>query len=290
MTHPTVALIIPTYQAGRDIAALFAGITQQTHQPDVILVIDSSSTDDTLEQVKLYSAITHIIPKAEFNHGETRQLATTLVNADIYIFLTQDATPANANTFANIIKPFADDPLIGCVYGNQLAKQDATPLSAHARTFNYPAISRTMTLADKQRYKIKTCFNSDSFAAYRKEALDLIGGFKRTMMCEDMYVAAKMLIHGLKIHYNADACVYHSHNFSLKQEFQRYLAIGQFHQQESWIRETFGSAASEGWKFILSELHYLIRHKKPLWIPRAFASTISKYVGFKLGLKAPCQQ
>lgn len=286
MIKPTVALIIPTYQARSDIPALFAGIAMQTCQPDTILVIDSSSEDGTADLIKPYTPHIHIIPKKEFNHGMTRQLATQLVNADIYIFLTQDAIPSKPDTFANIIQPFLKDASIGCVYGKQLAKPDATPLSAHARLFNYPDVSRLMTFADRNQYKIKTCFNSDSFAAYRKTALDVIGGFNHTMMCEDMYVAAKMLIHGFTIYYHADATVYHSHNFSFKEEFHRYKAIGRFHQNEPWIRETFGSASSEGWKFIVSEIHYLIRHKQFHWIPKALLSTLVKYTGFQLGLQS----
>lgn len=288
MTAPIVALIIPTYNASQDIPALFAGILDQSHRPDIILVIDSSSTDNTLEQLKQYPVIIHSIPKATFNHGATRQLATTMVKADIYIFLTQDAIPAKNDTFKNMIQPFLDDSTIGCSYGQQLAKTNATPLSTHARLFNYPENSHMMTFNDKEKYKIKTCFNSNSFAAYRKSALERIGGFKPTMMCEDMYAAAKMLMHDLKIYYNANAKVYHSHNFSLAQEFVRYQAIGIFHQQEPWIFNTFGNATAAGINYFLFELCYLIKQKKLHWIPRACLSTAVKYIGFKTGLSKKC--
>ena len=42
---------------------------------------------------------------------------------------------------------------------------------------------------------MKTAFNSNSFAAYRRKALKDVGGFPiNTILSEDMYVTAKMLL------------------------------------------------------------------------------------------------
>lgn len=44
---PSVAIVIPTYNAGKDFAELLRELSYQTIQPQYQLVIDSSSTDDT---------------------------------------------------------------------------------------------------------------------------------------------------------------------------------------------------------------------------------------------------
>ncbi len=281
---PSLALIILTWNAGRYIPALFARIAEQTRQPDHILVIDSSSTDNTVELLQQYSVRIHRIPQKEFNHGGTRQLATQLVDASAYLFMTQDAIPASAHTFEKLLQGLytADD--IGCAYGRQLPAADANPLGAHLRLFNYPAESYLRTYQDTPRFGIKTCFNSNSFSAYKKFALHTIGGFPaKISLGEDVYAAAKMLSSGFKIAYCADATVNHSHNFSLKQEFQRYVAIGQFHQQEHWILNQFNSPDKEGFKYILSEVRYLCSTKNYNWLPRAFLSWVIKFAGYKIG-------
>ena len=67
-----------------------------------------------------------------------------------------------------------------------------------------------------------------------------------------MPVAARRLKAAYKIAYAADACVYHSHDYSLWREMKRYFDMGVFHAHESWIREEFGGAEVEGMKFVVS--------------------------------------
>lgn len=282
---PTIALVIPVFNAEKDIPALFAGIMQQTLQPQTILMIDSSSTDNTKKLLSHYPVKIHTIPQSEFDHAGTRQLATTLIDADVYIYMTQDAYPASPTTFEKCVENLFLDEKIGCAYGRQLPKYDANPLSIHGRLFNYPEKSQTKYYSDKNTLGIKTCFNSDNLAAYKKQALKAIGGFpKKLITAEDAYVGAKLLLHGYAIRYAADATIYHSHNLTLKQEFHRYFSIGVFHRHENWIIKEFNSANSEGFRFIVSEIRYLLQHKKYLWIPKAFASTCVKWIAYKIGL------
>ncbi len=284
----TIALVIPVFNAERDIPLLFAGILQQTLQPSTILIIDSSSTDKTCDLLSPYNVLLHTIPQQEFDHGGTRRLATELVNADVYIYMTQDAYPAHPHTFEKLIENVFLDETIGCAYGRQLPKPEANPLSIHGRLFNYPEKSQTKCLSDRKNLGIKTCFNSDNLAAYKRQALQAMGGFPEKLLTgEDAYVAAKLLLHGYSIRYAAEACIYHSHNLSLRQEFHRYFSIGVFHRQEKWIINEFKSADSEGLRFIHSEIRYLLQQKKYRWIPRALMSTLVKFIAYKIGLYEP---
>ena len=151
---------------------------------------------------------------------------------------------------AKIIAPFFD-PKVGAVCGRQLPHLDAAPLAKHARYFNYPEGIQVKTMADVQRLGIKTAFMSNSFAAYRGAVLSGIGGFpEHVIFAEDMYVAAKMLILGWKVVYAGDAQCFHSHNYSIAEEFKRYFDIGVFHAREKWIGQRFGSAGGEGMRYL----------------------------------------
>jgi rhamnosyltransferase len=175
------------------------------------------------------------------------------------------------------------NPSVACVYGKQLPHTDATPVAAHARLFNYPAASRVVSLVDKERLGIKTCFMSNSFAAYRVADLQAVGGFPSDVILgEDMSVAARLLMTGKSVAYVADACAYHSHNYSVMQEFRRYFDTGVFHARSPWLLAEFGSAGGEGLRFVRSELAYLWRHA-PGWIPSALVRTAAKLIGYRLG-------
>jgi rhamnosyltransferase len=281
-----VALIIPTLNGGTVFQRLMASVSTQIYQPVTKLVIDSTSSDDTVSIASDAGFRIMKIKREDFNHGATRQLGvdTAIADAEIIVFLTQDVILANPSALANLIKCF-DDPKVGACYGRQLPHLDATPIAAHARLFNYPETSLIKSMGDASRLGIKTAFISNSFAAYRREALKSAGEFpSNVILGEDTYVAARMLVNGWRIAYCADAQVYHSHNYSYMEEFRRYFDTGVFHAREKWIREHFGQAEGEGKRYVISELSYLKNNASLLNIPCALLRTTLKYLGYKLGL------
>ena len=112
-----------------------------------------------------------------------------------------------------------------------------------------------------------------------------MGGFPRhTLTWEDQYVAAKVIDRGYWIAYEAEAAVYHSHHYGLKDEFRRYFDAGAFLKKESWMRQMAGNAEGEGKKFLLEELKYLQQQGKGQLIPYAVLSTAVKYLGYRTGM------
>jgi len=279
-----VAIIIPTFRAERYLEALIDGLSKQNISPQQVLVIDSTSNDGTVERLTDYGARVHSIPQAEFNHGGTRRLATILsVPAPFLIFMTQDAIPDEPGAFEKLLHAFAD-PSVGMTYGRQKSRPQAMAIERHARLYNYPDNgTQVRNLASRAQLGIKTTFCSNSFAAYRRTALEQVGGFPEdAFFAEDQITAGKMLSAGWSLAYAAEASVTHSHGYSLAEEFRRYFDVGVFHARSPWLLQTFGRAEGEGLRFVKSELRYLFRHE-PWSIPASFARTVAKYVGYSLG-------
>lgn len=284
MTALQFVLCVPTYNAGNKWQDWITAYQSQSLKADKVIVIDSSSSDNTVNLAEEAGFLVYSIPQSAFNHGGTRNQAIKLGKgfSDIVVFMTQDAILASPDSLANLLAPFVD-PEVAAVCGRQLPHHEATPLAVHARYFNYPSESRVRTMADISALGIKTAFMSNSFAAYRLSIFDKLGGFPdNTILAEDMYLTAKMILSGYKVAYCAEATVFHSHNYTLKQEFQRYFDTGVFQQEQKWIQQKFGKASSEGKKFVLSELRFLSM-RSPHLIPKAILSTCAKWLGFKLG-------
>ena len=279
-------LIIPTLNAGEQFKKLLSQLAAQTLSTKK-LIVDSESTDSTARLAKNFGLEVLTIPRKNFNHGATRQFALEhlLKNfpLDVIIFLTQDVLLRDDESLARLVKIFSEDKTVGLSYGRQLPHTNATNEAKFLRAFNYPPESQLRSFDDKKIYGLKTAFASNSFAAYRVETLQNVGGFPSNVpLCEDMFVAAKMLMSGQKIFYAADAQVYHSHNYTAAQEFRRYVQIGKFHAQESWIRETFGSAEGAGKKFVLMKLSALAK-KNPVDCVGAIFRDAAKFFGYRLG-------
>ena len=283
----SVAVIIPTLNGASWWDNLVRAIRAQGLAPRQVLVVDSQSEDGTMEAARDCGFLVEQIGRKTFNHGGTRQWALQFFpQAQIVVYLTQDAILASENALAILLRAF-DNPLVGAAYGRQLPRPGANPIEAHARLFNYPPVSSIHSLEDKATMRFKTIFFSNSFGAYRKSALEQAGGFpKASNFGEDTVVAARLLQRGWRIAYVAEAQTYHSHAYSFGQEFRRYYDIGLLHGREPWLLRDFGNAAGEGWKFALSEIRYLLP-RAPWLIPEAVLRTVLKYLGYKRGRRNP---
>ncbi|PCI99952.1 MAG: glycosyl transferase [Alphaproteobacteria bacterium] len=281
------ALIIPTWNAQPWLLPLLDALKKLDPQPDNILFIDSSSIDDTRDIIKEQGFNVHQIPKKEFGHGKTRNLGASLnKDADILIYLTQDAIPAQIDLLAPILKIFKENADTAIVFGRQLPHNDANVSARYARLQNYPEAGYTNTISDMPVRGIKTFFCSNSFAAYRADTLLNIGGFPEALpLAEDMAVCARLLEAGYKSTYCADAQVRHSHNYGVYQDLTRYFDIGAFLSVDPWFKSKSIKSGGEGLRFVIGEFKYTIKHGTILNCIQIIPHTLAKFIGFKLGEK-----
>jgi len=310
-------VIVPTYNPGPLAWAHWVSALQnQNCKPMQVIVVDSGSIDGSVG-VSQQAGFTVLPIHAEnFNHGGTRQWALDQClekarqlgqpKPDFVVYLTQDAVLAHTNAFQELLNAF-QLPLVAATFGRQMPKPNATWLEAHARNFNYPESARTVSLQDKASLGIKACFLSNSFAAYRLQALQAMGGFPSNLpLGEDTYTAAKLLLAGQSLRYQASAAVYHSHTYNGIQDFQRMFDTGVFHAQNPWLRQSFGQAEGEGLKLLSSQWQTLrqiistssdkstqahVNHQPnpqaPGWFSGSFqliSTNFIKFTAYKLGL------
>jgi rhamnosyltransferase len=276
-------VIIPTYNAGKYWKSLRCALERQGISNDQVLIVDSSSSDDTRALALAAGYRLKHIPKESFRHGATRQMAAeALPWAEALIYLTQDAIPCGDSALERLLDAFRD-PSVGAAYGRQVARDEAGPIERHARLFNYPDISEVRTFASREQMGFRAAFFSNSFAAYRSSALDDVGGFPQdAIVSEEVTVAARMLIAGWKLAYQADAKAVHSHSLTIRQEFSRYFDIGVHHGREQWLLDQFGTVGGEGRTFVVSQMRYLMK-TQPSLIPGALLRNLSKLCSYQLG-------
>jgi rhamnosyltransferase len=281
--EPRIGVCIPVLNAAREWNCLVAALKAQKVTPKRILTIDSESTDGTADSARREGFNLVRIARSAFRHGATRQLAVELLgDCDVILFLTQDAVLANPDALGALLRPFEDES-VGAVYGRQLPRKGAGPIEAHARTFNYPPVSEVRTVESARERGFKAIFFSNSFGAYRRQALEAVGGFPLDVnFGEDTVVAGRLLLAGWKIAYAADAEVYHSHTYTIREEFRRYVHVGELHVSQPWMIERFGGATGEGFRFVKSELLYLAR-TGPHLIPSAVIRAAGKILGYQMG-------
>ena len=280
------SVVIPTRNAGEGIAALLDSLWGQTLPPKSILVVDTASEDRTRELSRAHGARVVAVAREEFDHGGTRDMAFRMTDTPYVVFMTQDARPVTPEALRRLLAPFAGRPGLALVGGRQVAYPQASPQEALVRAFNYPEQSRFWDQSQCQALGVRAYLISDVFAAYRREAYLAVGGFDHPLMTnEDMLITQKLLEAGYEVGYAGDACVYHSHDFTWRQQYRRNYIVGRVMVRYA---HRFGNAREMGEGMALAkavELQLLRRGKLGACVAFAWDCT-ARLLGNRMGRRA----
>ncbi|HWR59005.1 MAG TPA: glycosyltransferase [Thermodesulfovibrionales bacterium] len=279
-----ISLIIPTLNAGARFETLLSSLSMQDVKPLEIIVIDSTSDDNTVEIAKRFGAITIEVPRRSFNHGKTRNMAAIEARGDTLVFMTQDALPLNSTLLGALTAPLRMHE-VSAAFGRHLPRPGASPLEIFARQFNYPASPSTIAIRDIEEHGIRSVIFSDVCSAVEKKTFMEAGMFPPVRANEDMLMAARLILSGHKVAYVPDAAVFHSHNYSLLRQFRRYYNIGSSLKDNPWVLK-YAPAEGDGLRFMTGQISFLMDKRRYFWIPYIFLEAAAKYAGYRLGLIA----
>ncbi len=284
----TVDVIIPTYKPDKDFLHILDMLNRQTVKPETIILMNTeekyfhqltygSDFSSQYRNCKVYH-----LSKREFDHGATRNRGVAKSKADYFVMMTQDAEPADEYLLENLLRPL-EKGKAAVSYARQLPKADCNPIECYTRDFNYPGESVIKGEEDVKRLGIKTYFCSDVCAAYNRQIFTDLGGFiNRTIFNEDMIYAAKAAKAGLKIAYCADARVYHSHNYSAKEQFHRNFDLGVSQAEHPEVFEGLPSEG-EGIRMVKQTMAYLWNSGYKGMVFALMWKSAAKWLGFRLG-------
>lgn len=279
----TVEVIIPVYKPGKELKILLERLGKQSYPIERILLVNTEKQywDPRLEKEFPSIQVTHIT-KGEFDHGGTRRKMAEISQAEVMVFMTQDAMPENRELIAQLVLPMEQER-VKAVYARQLPVRNCRLAEAYTRSFNYPSVSMLKGKEDLDRLGIKTYFCSNVCAAYDKKTYEELGGFvEKTIFNEDMIYAGHLIQAGYQIFYNAQARVFHSHNYGCMDQLHRNFDLGVSQAQHPEIFQGVPSEG-EGIRMVKHTIEYLLEKRKPWLIPGVILQSAFKYMGYRLG-------
>ena len=231
MQKTVVTVVLLTKNPGSIFKQVMSSVLEQDFPSAYdILVVDSGSTDGTIEYVKSLPRVRLVeIPASEFGHGKTRNYAVSLCDSDFVAMLTHDATPSSTKWLANLVQPALEDPRIAGVFGRHFAYQEAciyTKLELDQHFDNlahYPLVSKAddpHRYSNDEGWRQLLHFFSDNNALVRKEVWQSIP-YPNVDFAEDQIWAKNIIEAGWKKAYADNAAVYHSHDYTLIDRFRR---------------------------------------------------------------------
>jgi len=235
-SSPKVSVVIPTLNAGSGFGDLLDKLSaQETGFGYEVVVIDSGSTDGTVELARRYGAVVHGISRAEFGHGATRNLGVSLSRGEYVAFIVQDAVPLDGRWLAAMVENLEGDALVAGVYGRQIPRPESAPLTRalvngwptadlerREQRVEDPALYRT--LPPDERRSLATFDNVSS--CVRRSVWEEMP-FDRTGFGEDVRWGKNVVERGYKLVYEPRSAVFHSHERGALYDLRRHYVDGE---------------------------------------------------------------
>ena len=264
-------------------------LRQSLDVPYEVIVIDSGSTDGSVEFVRKHASIDsrlrliQIEPEA-FHHARTRNLGADLARGRYLVFLGGDAVPLDTGWLKALMQPIisADDPLVVASYGRQVPRANARPETVCRLTYNYgrEALIKGRELGDspRDRYFFSSVNCCIDLERVRRPLFD-----SAFPVAEDISLSKGIIDSGLRIAYQPLASVEHSHNYGRLDILRRYFDHGVVYQQMGiWSRRD-SSIGGDGRRYLILSLRSLQRddHRSLVQFAVYFAFSA---IGLQLGM------
>ena len=281
------SIIIPTKNGADNIGECLESVFQQDYEEGFeVLIIDSGSTDGTLDIVKRFRIRLFQIKPEEFHHSGTRNYGVELAQGEYVVFLSQDATPHNSLWLQKITDNFKDPKVVG-VSGRQMPRENAAPMERHWLDHFYPLDKKIVSLPEQSNNVREDYyyFFSDVNSAMRREILLEHKFPENIIMAEDKAWCRKVLLAGYRVAYEPEATVWHSHHYSLirafKNSFSAGMAYDQFCRDRGELRLLF--YIRQSLHYFFGEMRFLATSGNIRYIPYALVYDMMKFTGRFLG-------
>lgn len=177
-----------------------------------ILLVDSGSTDRTLEIAEAHGCRIVHIKKADFTFGRSLNYGCEAATGDYLVFISAHCIPAHESWLANLVAPLADGR-VDYVHGRQIG-HDVTRFSEHQVFAQY--------FPEHDRLPQDDFFVNNANAAIKKNLWEKYKFDEAVTGLEDMVLGKAITKDGGRIGYVADAPVIHIHEETFAQTRRRY--------------------------------------------------------------------
>jgi hypothetical protein len=234
----SVSVVIPTFNAGPEFHWLLRKLKAQKGLGRVeVVVVDSGSSDQTVELAKAAGCTLVQIPNSEFTHSHARNLGAEAASGDLLLFTVQDAYPTGDHWLyamaAALVRPLSETAKVSAVSCSEFPRRDSelfynAGVDAHYAFLGCRDTDRVGALTEHDHVALRAqgqlsdvacMIPAQTFAAYRYEG----------RYAEDLILGVKMIRDGHRIAMISSVKVIHSHNraaaYHLKRTFVDVLFL-----------------------------------------------------------------
>jgi rhamnosyltransferase len=210
--EPMVSIIMRSYNEGWALRDTLAAVQAQDYKNWELIVIDSGSTDGSVDLIREAKPAHFIqIKHEDYNPSRVMNHGMELAQSEFGIFLNADATPQGSNWLRPLVAAL-QDPQAAAVFGRQIPRPDCRAVYAHdyERCFG----------PDRESTQWDHFFSMVS-SGLRKDVWRQRGFLEKMQYSEDDEYTRWCREQGYHVNYVPDSVVMHSHNYTPQQAYKR---------------------------------------------------------------------
>ena len=177
-----------------------------------VIIVDSGSTDSTLQIVRKHDVKLLKISQEEFTYGRALNMGAMNSEGNYIVNLSAHAFPRDNNWLTNLITGFEDENVAG-VYGRQLSRGHINPFEALQNDLFFGEEKIRFSMSNNKG--LRRIHFSNSNCAVRKDVWQRFSFNEQVPYAEDTLWQAEVMNAGFSIVYTPDAAVYHTHRVSI---------------------------------------------------------------------------
>lgn len=208
-----VSIVIRTKNEGEFVNETLKRVVEQEFGGSYeIIIVDSGSTDSTLDIVKKYNVKLLQISEKEFTYGRSLNVGAMGALGEFVVNLSAHALPVDEKWLMHLISGFDDNRTVG-VYGRQLTVGRLNPFEAFRNDQFFGDQKLKFNMNDKRA--VRRVHFSNGNSAIKKDIWQRFKFNEEARYAEDVIWQTDVMKAGFSISYCPDAAVYHSHRVNL---------------------------------------------------------------------------
>jgi len=209
-----VSIVIRTYNEQRYLGDLLRAINNQNLEKNEheTVIVDSGSTDSTLDIAQQFGCRIVHIRKKEFSYGRSLNIGCDAASGDVLVFISGHCIPTHSQWLLSLISPLGKEEIV-YTYGAQVGNPNTYFSEQQLFAKYFPGQSKLPQ---------EGFFCNNANAALLKTAWKENYFDESLTGLEDMHLSKRLVSQGLKIGYVAEALVFHLHDESWLQVRRRF--------------------------------------------------------------------
>ena len=276
MERPTISIVIRALNEAEHLPALLDSLERQSLRPDAVVLVDSGSTDATVDICRERGAKVVHIPPGEFTFGRALNWGCETAKGEILVFVSAHVYALSDDWLSHLVEPFTDER-IGLSYGGQTGdhRSNFAELQLLARWF--PEVGTR----DQDN-----SFCNNANCAIRRSLWESVGYDESLPGLEDMAFARDIRAAGHRIAYVPEAKIAHVHEESIRQTFNRYRREALAYQaifgsQQMGVGQSTGLAAES----VVRDVRAAMREGRLGDVPSAVGFRLAQFAGAFAGYR-----